>query len=94
MFWESPDAAVTMLLAGKPVGEVRGGDAGTDGLARIDRSGMLRLVARASREHHVLTLVASDPGLRAFVFIFGPWAAFMSRVCSVLQHDVPSLDCP
>jgi hypothetical protein len=33
---------------------------------------MIRLVARASRGKHVLTLIATDPGLRAFVFTFGP----------------------
>ena len=68
----SGKAAVTVLLDGKPVGEARGGDVGTDGVARFDRSGMLRLVAGASSGRHVLTLVAADPGLRAFVFTFGP----------------------
>ena len=43
-----------------------------DGVARFDRSGMIRLVAHASQGKHVLTLIASDPGLRAFVFTFGP----------------------
>jgi hypothetical protein len=65
-------AAVTVLLDGKPVGEARGADVGADGVARFDRSGMLRLVAGASRRRHVLTLVAADPGVRAFVFTFGP----------------------
>jgi len=41
-------------------------------VARFDRAGMLRLVAGASRRRHVLTLVATDPGVRAFVFTFGP----------------------
>jgi hypothetical protein len=68
----SGTAAVTVLLDGKPVGEARGVDVGTDGVARFDRSGMLRLVAGASRGRHVLTLVAADPGVRAFVFTFGP----------------------
>jgi hypothetical protein len=68
----SANAVVTVLLDGKPVGEARGADVGTDGVARIDRSGMFRLVAGASRRRHVLTLVATDPGLRAFVFTFGP----------------------
>jgi hypothetical protein len=68
----SGNAAVTVLLDGKPVGEARGADVGTDGVARFDRSGMLRLVAGASRRRHELTLVATDPGLRAFVFTFGP----------------------
>jgi hypothetical protein len=33
---------------------------------------MLRLVAGASRRRHVLTLVTSDLGVRAFAFTFGP----------------------
>jgi hypothetical protein len=65
-------AAVTVLLDGQPVGEARGADVGDDSVARFDRSGMLRLVAGASRRRHVLTLVAADPGVRAFVFTFGP----------------------
>lgn len=65
-------AAVTVLLDGKPVGEARGADVGPDGVARFDRSGMIRLVARAPSGKHVLTLFVSDPGLRAFVFTFGP----------------------
>jgi thiol-disulfide isomerase/thioredoxin len=68
----SGKAAVTVQLDGKPVGEARGADVGPDGVARFDRSGMIRLVAHASRGKHVLTLIASDPGLRAFVFTFGP----------------------
>jgi hypothetical protein len=68
----SGNAAVTVLLDGEPVGDMRGADVGADGVARFDRSGMIRLVAGASRKRHVLTLVASDPGVRAFVFTFGP----------------------
>jgi thiol-disulfide isomerase/thioredoxin len=68
----SGKAAVAVLLDGEPIGEARGADVGPDGVARFDRSGMLRLVARAPRRHHVLTLVSSDPGLRAYVFTFGP----------------------
>jgi hypothetical protein len=68
----SGKAAVTVLLDGKPVGDARGADVGTDGVARFDRSGMLRLVAGASRRRHVLTVVATDPGVRAYVFTFGP----------------------
>ena len=68
----SGSASVTVLVDGKPVGDIRGADVGTDGVARFDRSGMLRLVAGASRERHVLTLVTSDPGVRAFAFTFGP----------------------
>jgi len=68
----SGTAAITVLLDGKPIGEARGADVGPDGVARFDRSGMIRLVARAPRGKHVLTLVANDPGVRAFVFTFGP----------------------
>jgi hypothetical protein len=65
-------AAVTVLLDGKPVGEARGRDVGPDGVADFDRSGIVRLVARAQKGKHVLTLITSDPGVRAFVFTFGP----------------------
>ena len=65
-------AAVTVLLDGKPVGEARGMDVDADGVARFDRSGMIRLVAAGPGRRHVLTLISSDPGLRAYVFTFGP----------------------
>ena len=65
-------AAVTVVLDGRPPGDARGMDVGTDGVARFDRSGMIRLVAGAARRRHVLTLSSSDPGLRAYVFTFGP----------------------
>ena len=68
----SGKAAVAVMLDGKPVGEARGPDVGPDGVARFDRAGMIRLVARAPRGNHVLTLVASDPGLQVYVFTFGP----------------------
>jgi len=68
----SGSAAVTVLLDGKPVGDARGAGVGADGVARFDGSGMIRLVAGASRRRHVLTLVTSDPGVRAFAFTFGP----------------------
>ena len=68
----SGKAAVAVALDGKPVGEARGADVGPDGVARFDRSGMIRLVGRAPRGNHVLTLVASDPGLQVYVFTFGP----------------------
>jgi hypothetical protein len=68
----SGTAAVAVLLDGKTVGEARGADVGPDGVAHVDRSGIVRLVAHAPRGKHVLTLIASDPGLRAFVFTFGP----------------------
>jgi hypothetical protein len=64
-------AAVTVLLDGKPVGDARGMDVGTDGVARFDRSGMVRLVAGAPLRRHVLTLSSTDAGLRAYVFTFG-----------------------
>src|SRR5262245_58009867 len=65
-------AAVTVLLDGRAIGDARGMDVGTDGVARFDRSGMIRLVAGAPRRRHVLTLASSDSGLRAYVFTFGP----------------------
>jgi len=65
-------AAVTVLLDGKPVGQARGMDVDADGVARFDRSGMIRLVAAGPGRRHVLTLISSDPGLRAYVFTFGP----------------------
>jgi thiol-disulfide isomerase/thioredoxin len=66
-------ATLTVLLDGKPVGaDAHGADVDADGVARFDRSGMLRLVAGASRQKHVLTLIASEPGLQAHVFTFGP----------------------
>jgi len=68
----SGKAAVTVLLDGKPVSSARGADVGPDGIATFDRSGMIRLIARAPRQKQVLTLIASDPGLRAYVFTFGP----------------------
>jgi thiol-disulfide isomerase/thioredoxin len=68
----SGHAAVSVVLDGKPVGDAHGVDVGTDGVARFDRSGIIRLVAGAPRRRHVLTLSASDPGLRAYVFTFGP----------------------
>jgi len=68
----SGSAAVTVLLDGKPVGDAHGADVDADGVAHLDRSGMIRLVAGASRRRHVLTLVTTDPGVRAFAFTFGP----------------------
>jgi hypothetical protein len=47
-------------------------DVGLDGVARFDRSGMIRLVAGALPRRHVLTLSSNDQGLRAYVFTFGP----------------------
>ena len=68
----SGPAAVSVLLDGQPIGEARGMDVGSDGVARFDRAGMIRLVAGAARRRHVLTLSSSDTGLRAYVFTFGP----------------------
>ena len=68
----SGKSSMTVLLDDKPIADVRGADVGPDGVARFDRSGMIRLVAGAPRKKHVLTLVASDPGVRAYVFTFGP----------------------
>ena len=58
---------VTVLLDGKPIVDARGTDVGADGVARFDRSGMIRLVAGVPQRRHVLTLASSDPGLRAYV---------------------------
>jgi thiol-disulfide isomerase/thioredoxin len=66
------NAAISVLLDGKLVGDARGADVAVDGVARFDRSGMIRLVNRAPGGKHLLTLVASDPGMRAYVFTFGP----------------------
>lgn len=68
----SGKSTMTVLLDGKPVGAARGADVGADGVAVLERSGMFRLVAGAPRTRHVLTLVTSDPGTRAYVFTFGP----------------------
>ncbi|MCW3813579.1 redoxin domain-containing protein [Micromonospora sp. DR5-3] len=68
----SGTAAVRVLLDGKPIGDERGADVGPDAVAHLDRAAMVRLVAGASRDDHLLTLVTSQPGLRAFAFTFGP----------------------
>jgi hypothetical protein len=65
-------AVVTVPLDGRPVGDARGMDVSTDGVAHFDGSGMIRLVAGAPRRRHVLTLASSDAGPRAYVFTFGP----------------------
>jgi hypothetical protein len=49
-------ASVSVRLDGQPIGDARGMDVTTDGVAHFDRSGMIRLVAGASRRRHVLTL--------------------------------------
>ena len=63
---------VTVLLDGDPIGEERGADVGPDSVAWVDRSGMFRLVDGAARGDHTLTLATDEPGLRAYVFTFGP----------------------
>jgi Thioredoxin like C-terminal domain/AhpC/TSA family len=68
----SGTSAMTVMLDGQPIGDARGADVSPDGVARFDRSGMIRLVAGASKQRHVLTLIASDPGVQAYVFTFGP----------------------
>jgi len=68
----SGTSAMTVLLDGQPIGDARGADVSADGVARFDRSGMIRLVAGAPKQRHVLTLTASDPGVQAYVFTFGP----------------------
>ncbi|MDM0111263.1 redoxin domain-containing protein [Variovorax sp. J22R133] len=66
-------SAMTVLLDGQPIGDARGADVGPDSVARFDRSGMIRLVAGASKKkEHVLTLIANDPGVQAYSFTFGP----------------------
>ncbi|MEH0821675.1 redoxin [Micromonospora sp. CPCC 205739] len=65
-------AAVRVLLDGEPIGDERGADVDPDAVAHIDRAAMIRLVAGASRDEHLLTLVADRPGLRAYAFTFGP----------------------
>jgi hypothetical protein len=63
---------LTVLLDQKPIGEERGADVGQDAVVRIDKAGMTRLVNGASPDDHLLTLVSHEPGLRAYVFTFGP----------------------
>jgi len=65
-------SAMTVLLDGQPIGDARGADVGQDGVARFDRSGMIRLVAGAPKGKHVLTLISKEPGVQAYVFTFGP----------------------
>ena len=68
----SGSSTMMVLLDGKSIRDARGANVDAGGLAHFDRSGIIRLVAGAPREKHVLTLVSSDPGMRAYVFTFGP----------------------
>ncbi|SCG79069.1 hypothetical protein GA0070609_5774 [Micromonospora echinaurantiaca] len=63
---------VSVLLDGQPIGAERGADVGPDAVAQVDRAAMIRLVAGASRDDHLLTLVTDRPGFRAYAFTFGP----------------------
>ncbi|MFG2108894.1 redoxin family protein [Micromonospora chersina] len=65
-------AALRVLLDGEPIGAERGAAVGADSVAPVDRPAMIRLVAGASRDDHLLTLVTDQPGFRAYVFTFGP----------------------
>jgi thiol-disulfide isomerase/thioredoxin len=65
-------SALTVLLDDRRIERSRGVDVDADGVARFDRAGMIRLVAGAPNTNHVLTLIANDPGVRAYVFTFGP----------------------
>jgi hypothetical protein len=65
-------AAVTVLLDGKLIGDARGMDVGTDGVARFDRLGDDPPRRRCATATAMLTLSSSDVGLRAYVFAFGP----------------------
>jgi thiol-disulfide isomerase/thioredoxin len=69
---KSGAASLAVLLDGQPMSNARGADVGPDGVARFDRSRMIRLVAGAPGGKHVLTLIANDPGVRAYAFTFGP----------------------
>jgi Thioredoxin like C-terminal domain len=68
----SGKSSIAVLLDGQPIGSARGADVDSNGVAHFNRSGMLRLVAGALKQKHVLTLVTSDPGTQAYVFTFGP----------------------
>jgi hypothetical protein len=65
-------AAMMVLLDGQLIGDARGADVERDGVARFDRSGMIRLVAGAPMGKHILTLISSSPGVHAYVFTFDP----------------------
>ncbi|MBO4138805.1 redoxin domain-containing protein [Micromonospora tulbaghiae] len=65
-------AGIRVLLDGKPAADARGADVGPDDRALVDRAAMIRLVDGATAGEHRLTLRAERPGLRAYVFTFGP----------------------
>jgi len=68
----SGKSEMMVMLDGKALGEARGADVDSNGVAHFDRPGMIRLVAHAPKQEHHLTLVSDDPGMRAYVFTFGP----------------------
>ena len=68
----SGSADIVVMLDDAPVDEAAGVDVDADGVARVDRAGMVRLVAGAPPGPHELTLTSADEGLRAYVFTFGP----------------------
>jgi len=68
----SGNTEVEVLLDGHPVGAAHGADVDPDGILHVDRAGMVRLVDGAPPGNHLLTLSSREPGLRAFVFTFGP----------------------
>lgn len=65
-------ARVRVLLDGKPAADARGADVDPDSRVVVDRAAMIRLVDGAPPGEHRLTLRAERPGLRAYVFTFGP----------------------
>jgi thiol-disulfide isomerase/thioredoxin len=70
---KSGKAEVIVKLDGQRLAAAqRGADVGEDGVARFDRSGMIRLVKGAATGKHRLELETKDEGLRAFAFTFGP----------------------
>jgi hypothetical protein len=44
----------------------------SEGVARVGRAGMIRLVKGAGAGRHRLELETQDEGVRAFAFTFGP----------------------
>jgi hypothetical protein len=65
----SGSAAVTVLLDEKARGDVRVQTSALTEWRASTTPRMIRVVAGAARRHHVLTLVTSDPGFRAFASV-------------------------